>query len=422
MRILVIALLGGCLPRPQPAQPAQPAPTQQTAQVQVTAQTAPPQQPQPQVPPPQQQQPAQPTPAPTTDPSQPQPPPTGSYYPPPQQPYPQQGYPPPQQPYPQQGYYPAQGYYPQQYPQQPQQPPPGYPPPGTVIVGGDNTYVHRRYHDGEVIADFAIVGVMGSIDLVARQNLESNVVSFFVLGGLAGGGGVGYLLTNKYEVDAGTAHATTLGMTLGFANGALLIQPSGWTRGESVLNFLFFGSAIGAGAGFVYGKNAHLTSGQATFVANMTLLGTATAALGAISGSRDGEYGSWENTTLAVGIDGGTAAGMIIAPSLDWSPRRAKVVMAATVIGAFVGGMMGGLLTPRDTGETRTDNGDIATASMTAGLWGGFGLGIMMTKDDLPDPRFAQPTTKQASNSAPTSVVPWVGHQGTLGVMAGGSF
>jgi hypothetical protein len=211
-------------------------------------------------------------------------------------------------------------------------------------------------------------------------------------------------------------------LTLGFANGALLIEPTGWTRSESVLNFLFLGSAVGAGAGFVYGKNAHLTSGQATFVANMTLLGTATAALGAISGSHDGEYGSWENTTLAVGIDGGTAAGMIIAPSLDWSPRRAKVVMAATVIGAFVGGMMGGLLTPRDTGESRSDNGDIVTASMTAGLWGGFGLGIMMTKNDLPDPRFAQPTTKQASNSAPTSVVPWVGHQGTLGVMAGGSF
>jgi hypothetical protein len=242
------------------------------------------------------------------------------------------------------------------------------------------------------------------------------------MAGLAGGAGVGYLLTNKYDVDAGTAHSTTLGMALGFANGALLIEPTGWSRGESVLNFLFFGSAIGAGAGFAYGKNAHLTSGQATFVANMTMLGTATAALGAISGSHDGEYGSWENTTLLVGIDGGTAAGMIIAPSLDWSPHRAKIVLAATMIGAFAGGMMAGLVTPTNQGETRSDNGDIVTAAMTAGLWGGFGLGIMMTKSDLPDPRFAQPTTRTASATPPTTIMPWVGHQGTLGMMTGGSF
>jgi hypothetical protein len=434
MRILVIAMLAGCLPRPQPAQPA---PVQQSAQPQAQAgatvqasvsvdaqgQTQPPQQPVPQQ---QQQQPAPPP----TDPSQPQQPPQQQY---PQQGYPQQGY--PQQGYPQQGYpqqgYPQQGY-PQQYPQQgyPQQYPPQYPqqypavvppqpmpPPGTRVDGGG-----RRYHDGEVIADFAIVGTMGSINLLARQDVEEgNVITFVVLGGLAGGGAIGYALSSKYEIDAGTAHATTLGMTLGFANGALLIEPSGWSRDESVLNFLFIGSAIGATGGFIYGKNAKLTSGQALFVANMTLLGTATAALGAISGSQDGNYGSWENTTLAIGIDGGTAAGMIIAPSLDWSPHRAKVVLAATAIGAFAGGMLGGLLTPRDDGEARTESGDIVTASMTAGLWGGFGLGIMMTKRDAPDPRFTQPT-KTASSTPPPTVMPWVGHQGTFGVMTGGSF
>ena len=53
--------------------------------------------------------------------------------------------------------------------------------------------------------------------------------------------------------DAGTAHATTLGLTLGFANGALLIEPTGWTRSESVLNLLFLGSAVGAPGGFNFG-------------------------------------------------------------------------------------------------------------------------------------------------------------------------
>ena len=92
--------------------------------------------------------------------------------------------------------------------------------------------------------------------------------------------------------------------------------------------------------------------------------------------------------------------------------------MTATIIGAFAGGMLGGLVTPRDA---RTNQGDIVTASMTAGLWGGFALGIMMTKHDAPDPTFAQPT-RTSTTSATPSVMPWVGHQGAYGVMTGGSF
>ncbi len=284
---------------------------------------------------------------------------------------------------------------------------------------------HRRYHDGEVIADFAVVGAFASLDILARQDFDNgSLVGFLLVGGIAGGGGVGYLLANKYDVDAGTAHATTLGLTLGFANGALLIQPTGWTRSESVLNLLFLGSAAGATGGFIYGKNAKLTSGQSLFVANMALLGSATAALGAITGSRDGEFGNWENGSLAIGLDGGTAAGALIAPSLDWSPRRAKVVLASTAIGALCGGMLAGLITS-DKGESRTEDGDVVAGAMTAGLWGGFGLGVLMTKQYDPDPQFLQPqsaATARKPASSPTAIVPWVGTSGQLGVMSGGSF
>jgi hypothetical protein len=332
------------------------------------------------------------------------------------QPYPQQQpqpYPGPQ-PYPQQYPQPYPAQYPQQYPQPYQQPYPQQPAPAVEVPTNTRSHVH----DGEVIANFAVVGTMASLDVISRQEIDNgNAVTFLLLGGVAGGGGIGYLLTNKYEVDAGTAHATTLGLTLGFANGALLIEPTGWTRSESVLNLLFLGSAVGATGGFMYGHYAHLTSGQATFVGNMTLLGTATAALGAISGSHDGEFGNWENGTLAVGIDGGTAAGMLIAPRLDWSARRAKVVMASTVIGAFAGGMLAGLVMNPKDGESRTDDGDIVAASMTAGLWGGFGLGVMMTRDSAPAP--TQPTV---STGATTSFAPWIGRSGTLGVMSGGTF
>jgi hypothetical protein len=154
----------------------------------------------------------------------------------------------------------------------------------------------------------------------------------------------------------------------------------------------------------------------------MALLGTATAAFGAITGSRDGEFGGAENGALAVGLDGGTVAGAVIAPMLDWSPRRARVVMAGTIIGAFAGGMMSGLIAKPSDGESRDANGDIVAAAMTAGMWGGFGLGVMMTKGDNPDPRFTQPVKASAAGGAATTLAPWIGRTGQLGLMAGGSF
>jgi hypothetical protein len=418
MRILVACLFAaGCLPRPEPAQPqqqyapppayaqpqaqTQPQPTA-TAQGGVTVAATDPNAPQ--------QTTATAQGGVTIAPSSPQQPPPlpptlgtqqaqAPYYP---QPY-GQPYPPPQ--------YPA----PQAYP-----PPPAYPAP--TIEAQSST----RLHDGEVIADFAVVGTFAALDILSRQNIDNgNAVGFILVAGMVGGGGIGYVLTNKYEVDAGAAHATTLGLTLGFANGALLIQPSGWTETSSVLNLLFVGSAVGATGGFVYGQKAKLTSGQAMFVANMALLGTATAALGAITGSRDGEFGTWENTSLALGLDGGTVAGAVIAPSLNWSAKRAKVVFAATAIGALAGGMFAGLLTNNE-GESRTEDGDVVAGAMTAGLWGGFGLGVLMTKQYNPDPRFEQPSSappRTASKSAtPSTILPWVGVGGQLGVMTGGSF
>jgi hypothetical protein len=425
-------------------QPMQPQPSTATAQGGVTVASADPN--------------AQPQPAPTSAPAQPgqpapqaypaqQPPPYPGQQPQPypgqqpqpypgQQPQPYPGYPGQQpQPYPGQQPHPYPGQYPQpypaQYPQHPQQyppPPPAYPAPMSVSSSSSR----GRLHDGEVIADFAIVGTFAAINVIARQDIENgNAVTFLLLGGVAGGGGIGYLLSQKYKIDSGAAHATTLGMSLGFANGALLIQPTGWTRGESVVNLLFLGSAAGAAGGFIYGQAAKLTSGQSLFVANLTLLGISTAALGAITASRDGDFGNFENGTLALGLDGGAVAGALIAPSLDWSPRRAKVVMASTVIGALAGGMLAGLVMDPDNGESRRDDGDIVTAAMTAGLWGGFGLGIMMTKQSAPDPKFMQPVAVSASrgkasaNATPaTSTVfaPWIGHQGQLGMMAGGAF
>jgi len=328
-----------------------------------------------------------------------------------------QPYPPPQpQPYPPPAPY---GQQPQPYPPPaPYGQPQAYPPPGEPIVLGG----HSHFHDGEVMADFATVGVLAATDLAVRQDITNgNAITLLILGGLAGGGGVGYLLTQKYNIDAGSAHATTIGLMLGIANGALLIQPTDYHDASSIMGLLTLGSVAGAAGGFIYGQNADLTDGQSLFVGNLMLLGSSTALLTAVTANRDGNYGSFENTTLALGLDGGAIVGALVAPHLDWSPRRAKYVFASTFVGALVGGMLAGVIAkPHDT---TGENTSIVTGSMTAGLWGGFGLGILMTRDQGVDPKYIHAANSgSASKGTQTSFAPWVGANGQLGVMTGGTF
>jgi len=269
-----------------------------------------------------------------------------------------------------------------------------------------------------VVADFAIVGTLAAVDILLRQDVENATAgTFILLAGLAGGGGAGWLLTEKFDIDAGSAHATTIGMLAGAANGALLIEPTESYDAEDVIGLLFLGSAIGATGGFAYGRAADLTSGQATFLGNAVLLGSATAALGAIAGSRDGEFGNWENGTLALGLDVGILGGALIAPALDWSPGRAKTVFAATTVGALLGGALPGLITKREEGEDY--NGDLIAGCMTGGLWVGFVGGIVLTTGSEPDTSLKK--TSQPAGTA-LSVAPWVGKPGQLGLMTGGTW
>jgi len=206
-------------------------------------------------------------------------------------------------------------------------------------------------------------------------------------------------------------------LLVGVANGALLIQPTDWTDADQVLGLLLVGSAVGTAAGFAYGQSAKLTSGQSTFVGNVALLGSATAAFSAIAGSRDGRYGGWEDGTLALGLDVGVLGGALIAPNLDWSPRRAKVVFASTAVGALLGGLLVGLITKPKNGDSSDADGDLVAGCMTAGMWGGFGLGILITRDAAPDFRFSRPAPGTA-----VTLAPYAGDRGQVGMMAGGSW
>lgn len=94
--------------------------------------------------------------------------------------------------------------------------------------------------------------------------------------------------------------------------------------------------------------------------------------------------------------------------------------------------MIPGLVTKREDGEDY--NGDLIAGAMTAGLWGGFGLGILMTRDSSPAPKYVSPPTgtpRTARSRRSTETVkagsgatylPFVGDRGQLGLMAGGTW
>jgi hypothetical protein len=295
-------------------------------------------------------------------------------------------------------------------PTSPYPPPPyaAYPPPPPSYSD------HHSLHDGEVICDFAVVGTLAVSEILIKDSFNNNAANtLLVMAGIGAGGAGGYLLTEKYPVDAGAARATTTGLLLGITNGALLIQPTGANDAGSVVGLLLLGSAIGTGGGFAYGQATHLTSGQSLFIDNMILLGAATSL---ISVTIQNTYGTAQNTAMLIGVDGAAALGAILAPKVNWSPHRARMVLAGTAIGAFIGGSIAALATNQQN-QANGKDADTLAAGLTAGLWGGFGLSILLTKDELPDPRFAQPPP-----AAPPTIAPMVGPQGTFGIMTGGSF
>jgi hypothetical protein len=210
---------------------------------------------------------------------------------------------------------------------------------------------------------------------------------------------------------------------LGLTNGALLVEPTGYSNGSSIMGLLTAGSVLGAGGGFAYGQLAHLTGPQATFAANVAVLGITTAALGSVTGSTNSKFGGWEDATLAIGLDGGALAGLLIAPHLDWSSHRANIAFLSTFVGALVGGLVAGAVENPNTSANTTSN-DVDAAALTAGLWGGFALGILLTRDSSSPTPLAGPPQPQVHASRDTTpmLMPWVGARGETGAMAVGHF
>src|SRR6185437_12987028 len=112
---------------------------------------------------------------------------------------------------------------------------------------------------------------------------------------------------------------------------------------------------------------------QSLFATNLTFLGFGSSALIASIMDNNHQLDNSEISALAIGLDGGAAAGLLLAPKVDWSQRRANVVGMGTLVGTFLGGMVAGLAAPRTKnadGSTSTDfNPDFVSTSLLVGAW-----------------------------------------------------
>jgi hypothetical protein len=332
----------------------------------------------------------------------------------PTDPYPQTQPPPQPAPQPQ----------PQPYPPAQQPPPPGYyyPPQPQPPIGPQP----EPSGELEMIGNFAGLGILASVTLLVERDYDDpGSGTLLIMAGALGGGATGWILADQFEVKRSDAYATTMGMSLGALNAALLMVPLGTSdNAEEILPTFLVGSTAGAVGGLALGKGMNLTRGQTLFAANLALLGIGTSAMaGALIDRDDGEFDPGEMTALAIGLDGGAAAGLILAPKIDWSYRRSRFVSATTLVGTFLGGMIGSLMaTERDeeTGTSTTDP-DTAVSAMLLGMWGGFAGGILMTRDFAPDPRHRKDMAPGPAPSAGVTVAPLIGDH-HMGVTAGGTF
>ena len=306
-------------------------------------------------------------------------------------------------------------------------------PPAVVYVYGPPAVPPPPPDSGQlaITGDAAALGLLASIAIIDGRDIrDDNVGTLLVFAGILGGGGAGYLLTEKFKTTTGQAHFTTTAMVVGAANGVLLAQPLGLAdSSEEWLPLVLGTTALGLGAGFAVAHQRNPTPGQGTFVATTSLLGVGTAGLVlAAADDDDVDLGDGAFTAVALGLDAGAVTGTLLAPTLDWSRRRSYYVGAGAAIGMTLGAMIGALVAGQAQGSANQTGDEVdpdsIALSMLLGMWGGFAGGVFLTSDMAPDPAFARPAAPTAApiGPAPVAVGPTVLPAGGLGLGASGQF
>jgi hypothetical protein len=231
------------------------------------------------------------------------------------------------------------------------------------------------------------------MDLLDRESLRGGVAS------ISATTAVGFLaslhLSRGRTITAATADAYSLGMLLGAGNGLLLSKPVGihGATGHEGTELMALGAlALGGTAGLVLGDRLQPTRGQVAVTSTLSLLGIASFALGYGIIQPDSGGGDLGYLVPAACLDAGAVAGFLVAPHIDWSVSRARMVSLGSFLGAlggFATGVLafGGSADLEELSEGKSLNAWSATT--LAGVWSGFGLSWYLTRGMRPDVRFA---------------------------------
>jgi hypothetical protein len=193
----------------------------------------------------------------------------------------------------------------------------------------------------------------------------------------------------------------------------LLAHPFGADETKALLTMGLGAAALGGAAGLLLADHARPTRAQTTFVATASVLGIATTGLGLAITLPDDISSDAILLLLTGGLDVGAGVGLGLASGLDWSKSRARLVSLSVFLGGLAGVGGSAILVgePEDRAEIRA-----YAAATLAGMWGGFGLGVRLTRDMQPDERFAAGSAAPAAQVVPAAI------EGGAGVAIAGTF
>ena len=261
----------------------------------------------------------------------------------------------------------------------------------------------------EFVASTTSASLYGGIALAVLAEIGGDSSILLVTGVTGAGFGLSLAGSKGLRLTQGVADAYSLGLSLGAIDG-LLIGLAADASARETLVMSVGGMAAGGFIGYQLGQLGDPTAGQVRLTTNLSALGAATAGLGLATVQPD--IGARSVSLIILGgMNAGAVSGILAGRNLDWSRSRADLVLLSTSLGGLVGvaisaATLGGL----DDGQER-----IAAGTVLAGLWGGFGLGALFTRNMEPAERYS--LEHQRVSIAPISF-----DEGGAGLSLGGSF
>lgn len=250
----------------------------------------------------------------------------------------------------------------------------------------------------EFIAMTTLVSFYSGFVLNVLLDVDDFRLGTAIVAGTTAAGVTGSLFGSRgRRITGGMASAYSVGVLLGGGNAALLAEPFGLLDGEDqFMSFLLVGLAAGGIGGLLYSDSTNPTRAQMTFTGTLSYMGLATAGLSLLVAQPDDIEVDTVLLLLAAGLDVGAGVGLALSPKLDWSKSRGNLVWLSSFLGAVAGFGVVALVAGAPDSDTE---GRFFAASTLGGMWGGFGLGVHLTRNMKPDPRFAH------EDGAPTTAV-----------------